>query len=473
MPRYEFAIEAVLPDHPDVDPSDRDLADGLLSTLASLLGMHLNERGLRGISYGTSNRHLVFSAACVEREAIDIVRHCTASVYVLEHRHPNGCRLVYFVGLHHPALHPAQARMYAFIRSDEIFEPGGNRSDEEANTFVLDMLPFQPSQLTAREEAEGGTVAILADMSRDAAGAALAQHALGLEIAVRMVGSGEIGFRHSEYGGREDENRIASIHRFDALLGIKKVEDPLTAGSQRPSFLHLLGKSAAGDGPAALPRFDLVPSAFIAKARRCPPENNEATASSFAQWVYSLYSTQRGSVEDRKMGRDMEAVIFDQRAEAAGAIDDVFLCGIGSDWRLEHCGLSGRDGADRTFHEIHALQVNGRPLRACPDLVYRNARTNAALIVEIKYSRLALTSNLWPNVWAQLWCYSQIPRWSDAGQLTVVAEVWGERWEKGSRRGSIPSIPVACLRSSVRRDPRAPAYDRFFSALFEIYRGST
>ena len=115
-------------------------------------------------------------------------------------------------------------------------------------------------------------------------------------------------------------------------------------------------------------------------------------------------------------------------------------------------------------------------LRASPDLIYINDKSSEIIIVEIKYSRLLITRNLWPNIWAQLWCYSQIPMVDEAQTVTVIGEVWGELegtgpLPEGRRRGYADGQSPLCLRASVRRDPRSPAYDNFFRQLFKIYCG--
>jgi hypothetical protein len=200
-----------------------------------------------------------------------------------------------------------------------------------------------------------------------------------------------------------------------------------------------------------------------------PPENPQATASAFAQWIYSLYSSGHGNDEDRERGKAMEQEILDQRKQSVCCNDNRFLRSIGSNWVLAHNGMH-RDGREPADHfRINHLTVNGSPLRASPDLVYRNEVNSEVIIVEIKYSRLPITINLWPNVWAQLWCYSQLEIVRSAQRLTVVGEVWGEKWVRAPRGEKNP--PELYLRASVRRDPRAPAYDRFFRNLFDIYRG--
>ena len=90
--------------------------------------------------------------------------------------------------------------------------------------------------------------------------------------------------------------------------------------------------------------------------------------------------------------------------------------------------------------------------------------------MEIKNSKMEIPSNLWPNIGGQLWCYAQIPLVREASRVTVVGEVWGEEWLHGSKRERA-TYPHLFMRASVRRDPRVPAFDRFFQALFTIYAG--
>jgi len=212
--------------------------------------------------------------------------------------------------------------------------------------------------------------------------------------------------------------------------------------------------------------FDLIPSEFLRRAKTRPPEDPQPTASAFAQWIYSLYGKASGSDEELEAGRAVEKSVWDRRKDTFGCIDNAFLRKTKSDWTLVHNGLQVGEANKSEFYSIKDLLVNGEPLRASPDLVYINDKNSEALIVEIKYSRLLITSNLWPNIWAQLWCYSQIDIAIKAQKATVVGEVWGDL-EKihANAEGTL------CLRASVRRDPRAPTYDRFFRKLFQIYCG--
>ena len=224
----------------------------------------------------------------------------------------------------------------------------------------------------------------------------------------------------------------------------------------------------------SLPRspFKLVPSEFLRVAQRNRPHRAEATASAFADWVYSLYGRMAHDPRDLERGLEIEHAFVSRqewRSEKLTVLtagDDGMLHQLGLDWRQVHCGLHSNANQFVDFFELPELSVRGEALRASPDLVYRRQSTGQVVIVEIKSTRQVIPSNLWPNVWAQLWVYARIPVAKDAPQLEVVGEVWGQRYEGWHGRG-----PALYLRSSVRRDPRAEAFDRFFSALFDIYRG--
>jgi hypothetical protein len=220
--------------------------------------------------------------------------------------------------------------------------------------------------------------------------------------------------------------------------------------------------------------FKIVPSEFLLQAAAKPPENPDATVSGFAQWVYSLYSSDFGNHEDRANGKEAEEEIWRRRGEALNCTDSSFLRNTQSPWKLIHNGLHLDQRSSAGFFELPNLRVNDKPLRASPDLMYGNITTSEAIIVEIKYTRMAIPSNLWPNVWAQLWCYAQLDTVVRARKLTVVGEVWGEMFSRGYGQGRnrVEGKKLICLRASIRRDPRALAYDRFFRQLFQIYAGA-
>ena len=194
----------------------------------------------------------------------------------------------------------------------------------------------------------------------------------------------------------------------------------------------------------------------------------------FSQWLYSLYASAFGDDQDRAMGKEAEEYILAERQKAFAATDRDTMHRAFPDWRLMHNGLS-LNQHDRPNHfSINDLLVGGEPLRVLPDLIYENTRTDEIIIVEIKHSQMDIPSNLWPNIWGQLWCYAQIQELRRFQKVTVIGEVWGDYYRKeslGKRRG-LRDCQYVYLRASVRRNPRAVPYDRFFRTLFDIYGGA-
>ena len=261
--------------------------------------------------------------------------------------------------------------------------------------------------------------------------------------------------------------------RADVIFEPRAILDPIEVGADDafPGSSHLSDRKFLGVAKA--PPFHVVPSTFLKRARAIKPEHPEANASAFANWVYSIYGTPGdGDADAMKQGLAAESAILEARGPRHGAralissCDNLQLATSRPDWEMVHCGLHLDPEFDRVpFFELDALAVHGRPLRASPDLVFRNRLTGEVIIVEVKMSRQPLPPNLWPNVWAQLWCYANIPVARSAPRITVVAEIWGELYSYG--------VQKVFLRSSARRDPRGTAYDRFFTALFDIYSGRT
>lgn len=164
-----------------------------------------------------------------------------------------------------------------------------------------------------------------------------------------------------------------------------------------------------------------------------------------------------------------ESEIFALRSRRARWVMNLTELPPDSGWTLEHCGLMTNlnvhrdDATHAASYAIATLTVAGRPLLASPDLLFVNATSGESVIVEIKYTNKPLPSNLWPDLWAQLWAYSKIPRIASSSKISVVGEVWGEYDDYDARKR------VLQMRKVLRRDPRTPAFERFFSRLFSIY----
>ncbi|WP_133062286.1 hypothetical protein [Paraburkholderia hospita] len=278
------------------------------------------------------------------------------------------------------------------------------------------------------------------------------------------------------------EKRVASI------FGPTEIADRWT----KPRDYKPDGNATASD-PLYEPArpFKVDPAQFIKRAHMVRPAEPEPTVSAFAQWLYSLYSTTHGDVHDRERGIETERGIGqglseffhadmesrDEKMEQRRAYRRRKLCELGDElqnpsftgWELVHSGLHLLDELT-TWYSVPDLCVGNVPLRASPDLLFLNRVTGEVIVVEIKSSEMEIPSNLWPNIWGQLWCYAQIPFVREASRVTVVGEVWGERWIRESQRAR-STYPHLFMRASVRRDPRAKAFDQFFRELFKLYAG--
>ena len=264
-------------------------------------------------------------------------------------------------------------------------------------------------------------------------------------------------FDHREYIGMDCTGQITVKDRFETITGDKNnFRDPFDFNWDKE-------------------KFKINPRDFLKKAKykKCTPGN---TVSSFSDWVHSLYA-RAGDEHLKRLGLSKEITIFKARKLF---LESRFIATIPkNDWRLIYNGLhkcpEERFDSAGSFM-IPALVINGKPLTASPDLVFRNNVTGEIIIVEIKYSNRFIPSNLWPNVWAQLWAYSHIPDFQDSPNITVVGEVWGDnlfvtRYFKSLRKREFNQCEAfdAYLRASVRRNPRDERFYSFFKELFDIY----
>lgn len=261
----------------------------------------------------------------------------------------------------------------------------------------------------------------------------------------------------------------ANDRRMLSLFATLAVKDPIKTYIDDPE------RESGGRRREKAQAFKLVPAEFLAKARRRPPIDPEPTASGFSSWIYSLYSNAVGDDQDRERGKEAEKEALERRRAIYQGIDNAYLRKVVSNWALIHNGIEQPEDRPIEYLSVEHLRVGGAPLRVSPDLMYHNRALSKVLIVEIKHTKMFVPTNLWPNVWAQLWCYSQMDVARQAGSVCVVGEVWCDRWTRGRhvKGGFQPGECHISLRASVKRDPRLPGYDRFFRELFEIYSGST
>jgi len=463
MPTFEYQLLSSVPELKSLDKSEAE--DELRRFFKDLLSHCVTKKyGWCSTSISRNGEVLSITATCTEKDFEEIVVTCSSEIYIFGNL--NGCRSYCFVSIKTSESSNEIFHIFSTIPTCALHYAGTEDDEERARDrdgYAADLIGARIHEFRVYEE--NATVYLHAFVDASGRDDIVNRCLSSASLNAKKIYGGEIIFQKSLGRSNDKENRIAIEERAAVLFGSKTVEDPLI--NKKSNFF---GMAPSAEPPAT---FIIEPSKFIHRARTMPPKDPQATASSFSQWVYSIYGSAHGDDEDKLAGKIIEKAIFEHRNKSASSVDNNFLRSNKSNWELIHNGLHLDITEPIKFFETGSLCVNNEPLRASPDLIYRNRLTSDVLIVEIKYSRLPITTNLWPNVWAQLWCYAQLDIAVNARKLTVVGEVWGEKWTpaRGQGRNRVEGQPLLCLRASVRRDPRATAYEKFFRKLFDVYRG--
>ena len=147
-----------------------------------------------------------------------------------------------------------------------------------------------------------------------------------------------------------------------------------------------------------------------------------------------------------------------------------------SKWELIHADPHS-DERSNTFSATR-LSYQGKPLRCRPDVVFRDRESNRILIVERKTTKRkegSIPSEAWPNIRAQLWCYSWIDDWADAPEVILVSQFIRRRAEfqnfgrRVVQNRSYPWIYTYSSRPSFLRSD--PAFQGECKKLFSEYGG--
>jgi hypothetical protein len=162
--------------------------------------------------------------------------------------------------------------------------------------------------------------------------------------------------------------------------------------------------------------------------RAITPLSPQPQASKFADWVFenSVRRSDWEPLDERerkknmKLGSDLHRDI------------DLFLQ---STWAKNLLGADANehwskyfvdDGNSRNFTAPY-LRVYGKPVGCRPDLVLQNVQANKFIVIERKTTFVPeprVPSSGWPNVKAQLWCYSWIEEFLDANEVLLVGQLW-------------------------------------------------
>ena len=164
--------------------------------------------------------------------------------------------------------------------------------------------------------------------------------------------------------------------------------------------------------------------------------SKRATASGFADWVFrETHPHYIDSRKDKASRRERLA-----RGKRTHLDIELFLrhewtksyFGKNRDagWSLYFC--DNKQHPDRIF-EASNLTIDDQPLKCVPDLVLVEDRSAEVLIIERKTTfvdEIRIPKAGWPNVEAQLWCYSHIDEFSDAPKVHLVGQLW-TRMDRG------------------------------------------
>ncbi len=162
------------------------------------------------------------------------------------------------------------------------------------------------------------------------------------------------------------------------------------------------------------------------------PDKVHPRASSFANWVYfASHGNHKKRTLDEKYN--------EKKLMNLGRYDhnhvELFMQ---LKWSNENLSINERnksdwsilfidDGSSSQIFRASRLLVKDQPLRCRPDAILFNKKENKYLIIEHKTTRTPpqkIPQNAWPNVQAQLWCYSWIDDFEDADEVIMVGKLW-------------------------------------------------
>lgn len=165
------------------------------------------------------------------------------------------------------------------------------------------------------------------------------------------------------------------------------------------------------------------------KSKAIKPKEPVNTASAFAQWVFEQSNDQTRvpnlSTQREKMQKGSYAhLVIDNYFKYRQANSINYQSKSISDWIIEHTEEDGRAGK---FYKASNLLVNDKPLNCSPDVVLRHKSKSQVIIIERKTTfqkNPQIPALGWPNVQAQLWCYSWIDSMLDIDEVLLVNQVW-------------------------------------------------
>jgi hypothetical protein len=199
---------------------------------------------------------------------------------------------------------------------------------------------------------------------------------------------------------------------------------------------------------------------LIQRAKDNPPFEAKNTASGFSDWVFGLTHPNRTrSPQSLNMGIRGQERIREERRKNRTIIKNYT--------KISGYELIFEDKLNDVNESFTAskLQIEGKPIKCKPDIVLERKSTNEILIIEIKCTETKnkIPTSAWPNVQAQLWCYSWIDDWVNSNVI-LMADI---------RR--IDKINFTKQQIHHTRAPRwrrdESEFNELWSLMFKIYGG--
>lgn len=195
-----------------------------------------------------------------------------------------------------------------------------------------------------------------------------------------------------------------------------------------------------------------------------------ATASAFANWVFEQHNrsrTYKSEISEANKRERLKLGVITHRDI------DLFLH---HSWTINYLGegrtsgwsvffVDNKERPDRIFTSSKLI-VGGESLRCVPDLVLVEDKTSEILIVERKTTFVKnpyIPTTGWPNVEAQLWCYSWIDDFVSSPRVHMIGQLW-------SRIGSGISLchrHPAWLRTDQIHETRCRQWFRAYGGAFK------
>jgi len=210
---------------------------------------------------------------------------------------------------------------------------------------------------------------------------------------------------------------------------------------------------------------------FLKQCESSQIPRKAGTVTNFCDWIYEVYykdfkRKKKTTIAEKNAAKERgkrAEIVFERVSLDQWLASTLHTTCQFSDWRLLACSVTDND----RIYQISSLVIDGQPISAKPDVVLQNDASGEVLIIERKSTPLLhkyIPRNGWPNLLAELWCYSHIDDWFDAPEVYLASQILREN----EFRPPYPHPAEFCPRWG--RSDRA--LDEYCLGLFQAYGGS-